>query len=115
MQKLASNSHAILGLDVILLCPKLNQFRPPEAIRANRKEAIMKKSEQEELFRLTHKFAAEWDAMHPELRITRANYRALSESEVSRRCALSTAYINAQLRRMDFTTSDNAPCADMEG
>ena len=77
----------------------------------------MRKSEQEELFRLTQKFAAEWDAMHPELRITRENYRALSEAEVSRRCALSVAYINAQLRGMDFTTSDDdAPCADdMEG
>jgi hypothetical protein len=38
MQKLASNFHAILGLDVIPLCPKLNQFRPPEAIRANKME-----------------------------------------------------------------------------
>ena len=76
----------------------------------------MRKSEQEELFRLTQKFMEQWDALHPELWITRENRRALSESEVSRRCALKTAYINAQLRRMDFTTSDDALCADdMEG
>ena len=76
----------------------------------------MRKSEQEELFSLTQKFMEQWDALHPELRITRENRRGLSEAEVSRRCALRTAYINAQLRRMDFATSDDAPCADgMEG
>jgi len=74
----------------------------------------MRKSEQEELFRLTRKYASEWDATYPELRITCENRRALSEAEVSRRCALRTAYINAQLRGMDFTTSDDAPADDME-